>query len=141
MPLTHIRGEVFFGKRKSQFPGGTFEQGAAFGNRPDIFHAVKTSGKDHVLDMAGIHGHFHRLLRVVRVIPIAVLFELVTENAVYEVLNAGIRPAPVTFRNDVFHRLDTHLFDTGKRPEYFIGSVVGEELRSRAVDVRRHDLG
>ena len=91
--------------------------------------------------MTGIYGHFHRLLRVVRVIPIAVLFELVTENAVYEVLNAGIRPASVTFRNDVFHRLDTHLFDTGKRPEYFIGSVVGEELRSRAVDVRRHDLG
>ena len=40
--------------------------------------------------------------------------EFVTEYAVDEVLDTGICPAPVAFRDDVFHCLDTCLLYTSR---------------------------
>lgn len=91
--------------------------------------------------MPGVHGDFHGLFRVVGIVPVTVFLELVTEYAVDEVLDTRICPAPVAFRDDVFHCPEADLLDSGKRPEDFIGGIVGEELRPGAVDVRRHDLG
>ena len=83
---------------------------------------------------AGVHGDFHGLFRVVGIVPVTVFLELVTEYAVDEVLDTRICPAPVAFRDDVFHCPEADLLDSGKRPEDFIGGIVGEELRPGAVE-------
>ena len=140
MSVTHRFRKVFLGELKSEFLRRSFQDGVTFGYSLNIFYSVKTAGKYHVLYMTGIDGNLDRLIRVIRVVPVFVLFELVAKYPVDEVLDTEERPL-CPFCHDVFHGFDSHLFDACQGPVNFIRGIIGEKLHCRVVDVRRYNLG
>ena len=74
MSVTHRFRKVFLGELKSEFLRRSFQDGVTFGYSLNIFYSVKTAGKYHVLYMTGIDGNLDRLIRVIRVVPVFVLF-------------------------------------------------------------------
>ena len=80
------------------------------------------------------------LIFIIGVIPILVLLQLVFEDTLDEVCDAGELSILVTLIDDPVHSFRAYHLDSGKRPKYLVIFVIRVEAHLALVDVWSHHL-